>query len=63
MAQSRTGLGLPISRQIITHLGGDLWVESTPGDGATFSFTMPLSASPADSAQRPAEPVAAQARQ
>lgn len=37
-----TGLGLPISRQIITYFGGHLWVESTPGTGATFSFTIPL---------------------
>lgn len=37
-----TGLGLPISRQIIGHLGGRLWVESVPGAGATFSFTLPL---------------------
>jgi Na+/proline symporter/nitrogen-specific signal transduction histidine kinase len=37
-----TGLGLPISRQIIGHLGGKLWVCSPPGEGATFSFTLPL---------------------
>ena len=37
-----TGLGLPISRQIITRLGGHLWVESTPGAGAVFVFTLPL---------------------
>lgn len=37
-----TGLGLPISHQIITHLGGHLWVESTFGEGATFCFTLPL---------------------
>ena len=37
-----TGLGLPISRQIVEHLGGKLWVVSTPGQGATFSFTLPL---------------------
>jgi signal transduction histidine kinase len=37
-----TGLGLPISRQIIEHLGGRLWVESEPGRGATFSFTLPF---------------------
>jgi Na+/proline symporter/signal transduction histidine kinase len=39
-----TGLGLPISRQIISHFGGKLWVESAPGAGATFSFTLPLEA-------------------
>jgi Na+/proline symporter/nitrogen-specific signal transduction histidine kinase len=37
-----TGLGLPISRHIVTHFGGDLWVESEPGHGATFMFTVPL---------------------
>ncbi len=36
-----TGLGLPISREIIQRLGGRLWVDSTPGAGATFSFTLP----------------------
>ena len=39
-----TGLGLPISRQIVEHLGGRLWVESTPGAGATFSFELPVPA-------------------
>jgi signal transduction histidine kinase len=36
-----TGLGLPISRQIIEHFGGKLWVESDPGVGSIFSFTLP----------------------
>jgi signal transduction histidine kinase len=36
-----TGLGLPISRQIIEHFGGRLWVESAPGHGATFAFSLP----------------------
>jgi signal transduction histidine kinase len=36
-----TGLGLPISRQIIEHFGGRLWVESVPGHGATFVFELP----------------------
>ncbi len=39
-----TGLGLPISRQIIEYFGGNLWVESQPGQGATFIFTVPLPA-------------------
>jgi signal transduction histidine kinase len=36
-----TGLGLPISRRIVEHFGGRLWVESQPGHGATFSFVLP----------------------
>ena len=39
-----TGLGLPISRQIIEYFGGKLWVESSPGAGAKFIFTVPLPA-------------------
>jgi Na+/proline symporter/nitrogen-specific signal transduction histidine kinase len=37
-----TGLGLPISREIVQRMGGQLWVSSAPGQGATFSFTLPL---------------------
>jgi Na+/proline symporter/nitrogen-specific signal transduction histidine kinase len=37
-----SGLGLPISRRIINRFGGDFWVESRPGEGATFSFTLPV---------------------
>jgi signal transduction histidine kinase len=37
-----TGLGLPISRQIVEHFGGRLWVKSSLGKGATFSFTLPF---------------------
>jgi Na+/proline symporter/nitrogen-specific signal transduction histidine kinase len=39
-----TGLGLPISRQIVEYFGGNLWVESRPGKGADFIFTVPLPA-------------------
>jgi Na+/proline symporter/nitrogen-specific signal transduction histidine kinase len=39
-----TGLGLPISRQIIEHFGGRLWVDSVPGKGATFTFELPVAA-------------------
>ena len=37
-----SGLGLHISRHIVEHLGGRLWVQSRPGEGACFSFTLPL---------------------
>lgn len=36
-----SGLGLYISRQIVAHWGGRLWVESSVGNGARFSFTLP----------------------
>lgn len=37
-----SGLGLHISRQIIEHFGGRMWVESALGQGACFSFTLPV---------------------
>ncbi|MBT9611593.1 MAG: response regulator [Aquabacterium sp.] len=43
-----TGLGLTISRQLVEHMGGRMWVESEPGHGATFHFTARL--------QLPAQP-------
>jgi signal transduction histidine kinase len=39
-----TGLGLPISRQIVEQHGGRLWLESRVGVGSTFSFSLPAAA-------------------
>ncbi len=37
-----TGLGLPISQNLVRAHGGDLWMKSYPGEGSAFFFTLPI---------------------
>ena len=45
-----TGLGLAICKNLTSLMNGDIWVESTPGEGSTFSFSVELGVGKTDGA-------------
>jgi signal transduction histidine kinase len=61
MARQGAGLGLSISKAYVQLLGGRIWVESKPGEGALFRFTVPYNRKPQELQQEqtlmPASPM------
>ena len=57
--QGGTGLGLTITRSIVQQHGGTIWAESTEGEGARFTFTLPVAPVPTDGTVPAVEPAAA----
>jgi signal transduction histidine kinase len=53
--ETGAGLGLVLCREIVEQYGGQIWAESTRGEGTTVSFTLPTSADAENGEEAPEE--------